>query len=199
MVDMENRERPKPYIERAIKLLEATTQSPMILELGCCRQMFSHDVDNDFCPACCDGHSTYLWARTGWIVHSVDNNQNHIDTAKELCKGFLNVSIINMDAIVFARKIPIKQYDLIFLDAWDVDLPECAEKHLEFYSTVKDRINTKTIILIDDTDLYYDHENKEYFPDPECLSGKGKLLIPELLKDGYEILFKGRQTLLRKP
>lgn len=104
-----------------------------------------------------------------------------------------------MDAIDFAEKKPMAQYDLIYLDAWDVDWPECAEKHLEFYKTAKDRINEKCLILIDDTDLYYNHYKREYFPDPECLSGKGKLLIPELLKDGYEIVFKGRQTLLRIP
>jgi hypothetical protein len=30
-----------------------------------------------------------------------------------------------------------KKIDLLFLDAWDVDLINCAEKHLEAYNTAK--------------------------------------------------------------
>lgn len=197
MVDMEKREYPKPYIERAIKMIKNKTY-PFILEIGCCRQNFSHDVDRETCFGCCDGHSTYLFARTRSWVDSVDINPDHISVAKMVCSNYKNVTFHNIDAIEFAKNEIIRHYDLLFLDAWDVDMPECAEKHLEFYNVFKDKISDKCLILIDDTDLYYDQEKKEYFPDPECLSGKGKLLIPRLIEDGYEIVFKGRQTLLRK-
>lgn len=198
MVDMEKREHPKSYIDRAIELIKKTTRVPYILEIGCCRQDFNHDVDKETCFGCCDGHSSYLWARTGWRVKSVDINPEHISIAKKVCKGFDNIEFFTMDAIEFAEKMPMSHYNLLFLDAWDVDYPWCADKHLEFYSIVKGKLNNSCLILIDDTDLYYNQYKREYFPDPECLSGKGKLLIPELLKGGYEIVFKGRQTLLRK-
>lgn len=197
MVDMLKREHPKPYIDRAIEMLSGT-ENPHILEIGCCRQPFSHNVDTETCFGCLDGHSTYLWARTKWKVDSVDINKDHIEVAKSCCFGLSNVTFYNMDAILYAKFNMLTQYDLLFLDAWDVDLLDCAEKHLEFYDVAKHTLKENCLILIDDTDLYYDHEKKEYFADPECQSGKGRLLIPQLLKDGHEVVFKGRQTLLRK-
>lgn len=197
MVDMTKREMPKEYIERAIKIVKEMFD-PYILEIGCCRQELRHDVDKEICAACCDGHSTYLWARTGWNVVSVDINPDYIETAKKICAGFDNVSFIVADAIKYVETIGACNYDLIFLDAWDLDSSQSAENHLNFYNKIKNKFRKKPMILIDDTDIYYDKERKEYFYDDECLSGKGKLLIPGLLKTGYEIVFKGRQTLLRE-
>jgi hypothetical protein len=199
MVEMEKRDHPKSYIDRAIKILKETVVHPIsILEIGCCRQPLNHDVDNETCFGCCDGHSTYLWGRTGWHVDSVDINMEHILISAKICNEFKNVNLHNMDAIELANSVSLLAHDLLFLDAWDVELPDCAEKHLEFYRAAKEKMTQKCLILIDDTDLYFNQYKREFFPDPECLSGKGQLLIPELIKDGYEIVFKGRQTLLRK-
>lgn len=197
MVDMEARERPKSYIDRTIDLLKYKT-NPKILEIGCMRQPLNHDIDNSVCFGCMDGHSTYLWARTGWHVDCVDINRNHLDVAMKSCEKYSNVVYHYMDAMLLSDKITMAMHDLLFLDAWDLDVPGSAENHLEFYRKINPKLSESPMILIDDTDLYYDHEKHEYFSDPECLSGKGKLLIPELIKEGYAIVFKGRQTLLVK-
>ena len=201
MIDQNKRDRPKPYIDRALDMMwkSGKIYNEIILEIGCMRSVLTHHVDITAYECCNDGHSTYLFGRTGSRVISVDNNPAHIANAKKACERFGNIIFKEADAIEHIKKLEncTAYFGLLFLDAWDVDLPDCAEKHLEFYNTIKPVLNDDCLILIDDTDLYYDHEKKEFFPDEECLSGKGKLLIPELIKNGYEIVFNGRQTLLR--
>lgn len=203
MVDLLKREVPKPYIDRALDMLiknKADSNDIDILEIGCMRMELNHSVDIDKTFFCClDGHSTYLFARTGLNVMSIDVNQLHIAIAKKACKKFSNVEFVCQDAIQYAKKNLHNGLfiGLLYFDAWDVNLPECAEMHLNFYNIIKP-LNDNCLVLIDDTDLWFDQEKRVYFSDPEGLNGKGKLLIPELLKDGYQILIKGRQTLLSK-
>jgi len=87
--------------------------------------------------------------------------------------------------------------DLLYLDAWDVGVPQHAEKHLEAYRAAEHKLNSRNIVLIDDTDIRYTLE-KGYHNDEESLEGKGAVLIPYLLANNYKILFKGRQTCLIK-
>lgn len=204
MIDQNKRDRPKPYIDRALDLLFKNKKNADydidILEIGCMRVNLNHHPDIITYGCCNDGHSSYLFARTGWNVISVDINPNSITMARETCCNFSNTEFIVCDGIEYATQRiahPIK-IGLLFLDAWDFGEPDSMENHLKFYQIIKPFLNEDCLILIDDTDLLYDDEKKEYFPDEECLSGKGKLLIPELVKNGYEIVFKGRQTLLRK-
>ncbi len=196
MIDLREREYPKRYIDMTIDILGSVAETPVIVETGCCRQHLFHDIDKEVCPACCDGHSTYLWARTGWRVITVDISGEYIKIAREICSGFDNVEYYTVDAIKFAKAMMPRHVDLLFLDAWDVELPESADKHLEFYKTIKPRLLNDPMVLIDDTDIY--HDGKEFFYDEIGLSGKGRELIPVLIKEGYEIIFRGRQTLLRK-
>jgi len=194
------RDRPKPYIDKALNILFKNKNKfdIDIVEIGCMRSELTHNVDITDYECCNDGHSTYLFARTGLLVVSIDINRIHLNNAIKSCKQYENIEYIEEDAIKWAKEfIENTTIGLLFLDAWDVDLPESAEKHLEFYNLIKP-LNDDCMILIDDTDLYWDADKKEFFYDKECLSGKGRLLIPQLLKDGYSITFKGRQTLLEK-
>ena len=206
MVDMAAREKPLRYIKDAIGILNESKASFKvdILEIGCMRGAMTHDIDNELCFGCCDGHSTYLWGRTGKNVVSVDVCSRNLAMAQRMCAGFNNIQFVLSDATDYGSYLRTHmdcaefRIGLLFLDAWDVETPLSAEKHLEFYEILRP-LNNDCLILIDDTDLYYDQEKKEYFADPEGLSGKGRLLIPRLKEDGYEVLFTGRQTLLRKP
>jgi hypothetical protein len=200
-----NRDRPKIYIDDALGILierikKGTTYDIDIIEIGCMRSSLNHDINNISHPCCNDGHSTYLFAKTGLKCYSVDISLDHVMKAKESCSDFNNIKIIAEDAITYAgytfnKKIRI---GLLFLDAWDLDLVDSALKHLEFYNIIKNNINDDCLILIDDTDLLYDQNSRQYYKDNSCLAGKGKLLIPELINDGYKIFFNGRQTLLGK-
>ncbi|MDY6904693.1 MAG: methyltransferase domain-containing protein [Thermodesulfobacteriota bacterium] len=174
------RGKPKEYLELALELFKAIN-GKTIVEIGCMRQPLTHPI-TEMHPECCnDGHSTYFWATSGANVYSVDIEKKAVKIAKKSCKKFKNCRVMKRDGIKFLHsfKHPI---DLLFLDAWDV-MPgtDYAEKHLLAYLTAKPRLNKTNIISIDDTDVGG--------------GGKGRLLLPVLKADNYEILIQGRQTI----
>lgn len=206
MVDQNKRKRPKGSIDAALDLLFKMKRDKSfdidIFELGTMRGPLTHHVDITDYECCNDGHSTFLFARTGWKVEAIDISVDAIRHAREACSLYRNTSLIVSDALAYGTFLtsmkPLPTIGLIYLDAWDVELPDCAENHLKFYQKIREWINKDCLFLIDDTDLYYDYDKKEYFADPSFMSGKGKLLIPEMENDGYDVLFTGRQTLLCK-
>ncbi len=148
------------------------------------RGRLSHPIETGYCNGCMDGHSTMWWAETGATVYSVDVSEKNIKLTCDMCKDFKNVHAIAQDGIAFLKSFT-SSIDLLFLDAWDVnEKTPFAEKHLEAYLEAKPRLHAKSLILIDDTDL------------KDC--GKGKLVIPQAIKDGFKVIFSGRQTLLAK-
>lgn len=199
MIEQNKRDRPKGYIDRALDMLFERKRNNLysldILEVGSMRGYLTHHVDITTYECCNDGHSTFLFARTGWDVLSVNICEEHLNAAKDACRNFKNINYLCEDAMETASRF-IGSVGLLFLDAWDLDVPGSPERHLEFYDRIVSKLTNRPMILIDDTDLYYDFSKKEYFPDKECLSGKGKYLIPKLKAIGYNVIFKGRQTLL---
>jgi hypothetical protein len=108
-----------------------------------------------------------------------------------------NTTILNGDGIEFLSNFTEKYnktIDLLFLDAWDVGHKGFAQRHLDAYLAAKNSLSEKHIILIDDTDV--DCQNGKWVYVDSCKGGKGAVLIPYLLKNGYSLRFKGRQTLL---
>lgn len=180
-----SRGKPRYYLLEALKMLK---KGGTIVEIGTARMQLNHKI-TEFSPQnhCCnDGHSTYMWTHyhKSGPIYSVDIAESNIQMLKTTI-DHPNFHAICEDGIKFLREFDHGKIDLLFLDAWDV-LPGIpfAEKHLEAYLVVKDKLSENCLILIDDTDVGD--------------GGKGKLLIPELLKDGYQLLFRGRQTLLAK-
>jgi hypothetical protein len=178
-------ERGKPikYLEMTIKLFNAI-DGRSIVEIGCMRILLTHPI-SEMHPECCnDGHSTYFWCTTGANVISVDIDRTAVSQARKSCKGFKNCKILHKDGIKFLEKFKGK-IDLLFLDAWDV-IPNTpyAENHLLAYLKAKDKLSRTNIISIDDTDVGG--------------GGKGRLLVPVLKADGYQILVQGRQTIAFK-
>lgn len=175
------RGKPLKYLLHTIDIFKSFTNHKIILEIGSIRGKMNHDI-KDFNPLCCnDGHSTYFWKNyTNADIYTVDINEG--------CKNIIHndvrlngVNAITDDAINYA-KIFDKKIDLLFLDAWDVTpSTPYAEKHLEIFNILKDKLSESCIILIDDTDI----DN----------GGKGKLLIPQLKKEGFIQIFSGRQSL----
>ena len=71
---------------------------------------------------------------------------------------------------------------MLYLDAWDIESDiDYAENHLLAYLKAKPKLSKTHIIDIDDTDIGG--------------GGKGRLLIPVLKAEGYQILVQGRQTI----
>lgn len=179
------RAKPRPYLLSAIELLDYLG-SRNIVEIGCMRHPMRHALD-EFDPVCCnDGHSTRFWASTGHPLWSVDIDDHACEVATQSVSGFPSATVICGDGIEFLKgfREPI---GLLYLDGWDV-VPgtDYAEKHLAAYRAARSMLAEISIILIDDTDL--------------LMGGKGKLVVPAAIRDGYELVLFGRQTmLLRAP
>lgn len=175
------RGKPREYLLHTINLFNKYTNHKIILEIGSIRKSMNHDIDS-FNPECCnDSHSTFFWKNyTNAEIFTVDIDKN--------CKNIINndkrlkdVIAITEDAINYAKSFD-KKIDLLFLDAWDVFYSsEYTEKHLEVYTILKENLSDNCLILIDDTDIGN--------------GGKGKLIIPQLIKDGFECIINRRQSL----
>jgi len=181
--EQKERGKPKKYLEAAIELFYAL-EGKTIVEIGCMRQPMLHPI-TEVNPKCCnDGHSTYFWCTTGAKVFSVDIDFKAVRIAKKSIREFKNGKVIWGDGLKFLKKFR-SRIDLLFLDAWDV-VPGCqyAENHLLAYLAAKDKLSDRNIIVVDDTDVGG--------------GGKGRLLLPVLKAEGYDILVSGRQTIALK-
>lgn len=178
------RGKPKKYLLHAIYLFKMFTNAKVILEIGSIRNKMNHNI-TDFNPSCCnDGHSTYFWKHyTNADIYTVDIDPNckYIIDNDTLLNG---VNSYTMDAFEFVKDFD-KSIDLLFLDAWDV-IPDSPYDvaHLEIYNKLKSKLSDSCVILIDDTDVGD--------------GGKGKLLIPQLQKDGFIMITNKRQTIFIK-
>ncbi len=178
------RGKPREYILHAIKLLKMYTDQNVIVEIGSIRFQMRHSI-TEFNPACCnDGHSTYFWKHhSNAEIYTVDidpNCKSVIDSDNRLS----GVNAYNNDAFEFVKDFD-KKIDLLFLDAWDVGPGSpYAEAHIEIYNKLKDNLSKNCIIIIDDTDIGE--------------GGKGKLIIPQLLDDGFLMVINKRQTIFIK-
>lgn len=176
------RAKPKNYILLAIEILKQTNNK-IIVEIGGLRQNMNHSLD-DFNPICCnDGHSTEFWcSQQNLNVYSVDINEYCRQFYENLKNKKNNLHYSIEDGIEFLKKFNY-EIDLLFLDAWDVHYGSpFSEKHFEAYQVAKDKLSKRHIISIDDTDI--------------ANGGKGKILVPYLINNGYNLIIDGRQTIL---
>ena len=198
------RDKPKRFLYKTLELFK-NNGGKLIVEIGAARYEMEHDTfdlslkeikeleeKNIKIPESLktvhhqnDGQATYFWCKyTDAEIHSCDIDESLSPLYKN-DKRLEKTNFVVDDGIhfleVFSRN---KKIDLLFLDAWDV-VPGTpyAKKHLEAYLSIKDNLSDKCLILIDDTDV-----GGEY-------GGKGKLLIPKLIEDGWKQIFSGRQTL----
>lgn len=197
MINQEERQRPFSYLKKSLEYFYQRS-GKIIVEIGSMRMDLNHDMNNFSFPCCNDGHSSVILVSDAEEFYTVDIDKTTSDLAiRNLTKfGLIKKSnVINGDGLEFLR-IFTKPIDLLFLDAWDVGTPNYAENHLEAYNIAKKSLHDKSIILIDDCDVI--EENGELFIDNSGLSGKGKLVIPEAVKDGFKVVLSGRQVLLMK-
>jgi predicted O-methyltransferase YrrM len=131
-----------------------------------------------------DGHSTFAWAEIGKKVYSVDIDPKATELTKTLFAQYPNVIVVCQDGIEFLNQFQEK-IDLLYLDAWDVGTPQYQENHLLAYEAAKPHLHSNSLILIDDVA-------------GETL-GKGGLVIPAAIKDGWRIIFQEYQCLLELP
>jgi hypothetical protein len=184
------RDKPYTYLKKALSLFNSFN-GQVVVELGSMRSLLTHNID-DFSHDCCyDGHSSIILALESPEFYTVDiNPENTAITAKifEEFKISNRARAIQGDGIEFLKNFD-KKIDFLYLDAWDVDHQDTAEKHYEAFKACESKLSHNNIILIDDTDINSATGQK---------GGKGALLIPYLLEQNYNMLFSGRQTCFYK-
>jgi len=194
-MDLSKRDTPESYIRMALEEFKRRGLHT-ILELGCIRVPVAHAAFKCSlsCPTRCDGHSTLLFDSVLQAeLISVDISEKACNIARKHLNYTPQKNIICMDAIEYLKKRNHK-IDLLYLDAWDANLKDSAEKHLEAYQAAKKNLHDQSIVLIDDTDVRWTDDG--FQPAENGIDGKGRLLIPKMEQEGWNIIFTGRQTML---
>ena len=177
------RGQPLPYLKVASQLTREF-DFKTIVEIGSMRSALKHGLD-EIDPACCnEGHSTLFFAETGAETFTVDVNPRCADVLVAWTRKYRNLHVHTADGIWFLRKFD-RPIDVLYLDAWDV-MPtlDYAEKHRDAYRAALPHLAPTCLILIDDTDIMN--------------GGKGRLAIPQMIRDGFELVTWGRQAMLAR-
>lgn len=177
------RGKPLPYLLVASQLIQEFGLRT-IVEIGSMRESLLHPLD-EFDPVCCNGgHSTIHWAETGADVITVDTDPRCAAILAPFKDRYPNLTVFTEDGIEYLRRFQ-SGIDLLYLDAWDVlDGTEYAERHLKAYEAAAPKLNRRCIVQIDDTDILN--------------GGKGRLAIPRLIRDGFDLVTWGRQAILSR-
>lgn len=172
---------------KVIQSLEETYTNPItIVETGCIRNTTEESKFGD-------GWSTLNWEyyckRTNSVVYVVDIDERHLSKAKEIVPESEFVHYTKQDSIQYLKQFD-KQIDLLFLDSYDYVGPEeniiaCHNHCLNEVLAAWDKLNTHCYVLIDDV------FNNAW-------DGKGKLAIPYLLNNGFQLVYFQEQQALFK-
>jgi len=173
---------------KTIDILEQTYTHPItIVETGCIRNTTEESKLGD-------GWSTLNWdyyaKKTNSKVYVVDIDENHLKKSKEVVPPSEYVIYTKDDSINYLEKFSEK-IDLLFLDSYDYcgdeeNIRKCHEHSLNEILAAWDKLNEKCFVLIDDI------FNNQW-------EGKGKLSVPYLLDNGFEVVYyEDSQVLLKR-
>jgi len=167
---------------------EHQIKNPIIVEIGTQREFNNTG----------DGSSTTFFSwfvnNYGGKLYSVDIENVYINKGKIELKnrGLLTnrINLINEDGINFFDNFSEK-IDLLYLDAWDYvgnhdDKILSQINHLKCFLNAEKHLNENSLVLIDDV------------MNIDTYEGKGKMLIPHLLNNDYEIIHKEWQFLFKR-
>jgi len=147
-----------------------------IVETGCIRNTTDSSKWGD-------GWSTVNWEyharETGSKVYVVDIDGNHLTKAQEVVPPSEFVEYTKEDSVAYLQGFD-KRIHLLFLDSYDYgggpeNIQKCHEHSLNELKAAWDKLSERCFVLIDD--VYNDQ-----------FDGKGKLSIPYLLENGFELL-----------
>lgn len=137
------------------------------------------------------GNSILVWSRetSAKKIFALDLDEKQVNDVKRATAEYPNVEALLTDGIQFVAQYKGK-IDLLYLDFWTPD-PEGAmkgigraEAYLKVYNIAKAKMEDYAMILIDDTDHVH--------------PWKSTYIVPEARKDGFQVIWEGRQTLLIK-
>jgi predicted O-methyltransferase YrrM len=137
------------------------------------------------------GNSLVVWTQhtAATRIVAIDRDPHAIAAARTLTTRYPHVETVLDDGLAWLSRCP-GPIDLLYLDFWASD-PEGsihgtgrAARYLDAYEAARHALSPNALILIDDTD---------HVP-----PWKHTALIPEARRDGYVVIYTGRQTLLRR-
>lgn len=148
----------------------------VMVETGCIRNTTEESKFGD-------GWSTLNWEyvakETDSVVYVVDIDENHLSKSKQIVPESKYVVYTKQDSVEFLKNFD-KKIDFLFLDSYDYcgdeeNVRRCHVHQLNEVKAAMDKLNDKCLVLIDDVfDVKW--------------SGKGKLSIPYLLENGFNVL-----------
>lgn len=179
--------RNKSFI-KVIEILEQVYNQPItIVETGCIRNTTEESKFGD-------GWSTLNWEYYAKLnnskVYVVDIDENHLKKSKEVVPESEWVHYTKDDSVNYLKHFD-KKIDLLFLDSYDYcgdeeNIRKCHQHSLNELIAAWDKLNDQCYILIDDV------FNNQW-------DGKGKLSIPYLLENGFEVVYYiDSQVLLKR-
>ena len=137
------------------------------------------------------GNSVLIWAKKTRAkrVITVDLDPAQIDAVKKATTKFKNVEAIVGDGLKYLSDFS-GTIDLLYLDFWVPDPDGTlsgtgrAEAYRTAFAVAKTKLADRALILIDDTDHIH--------------PWKHTLIVPDARKEGFAVIFVGRQTLLKR-
>jgi hypothetical protein len=168
-------------------------KSPTIVEIGTVRQKDDWGLGRTDGGA---GNSSELFAwyvqKYGGKFKTCDLSEQNMAVCKSVTESYNtnnNIEWIVSDGIEYVKSLRKRSVHFIYLDALDAhpnDYKLAAELHLELFKASESKLVKNAIISIDD--IY----------DAKTYAGKGYLMIPYALDNGYECLFRGYQFVFKK-
>jgi predicted O-methyltransferase YrrM len=137
------------------------------------------------------GDSVLTWAKRTRAkrIIAVDLDEKQIRLVKQATTKYSHVEAIVAEGIRYLADFS-STIDLLYLDFWTPDpegaLPGSgrAEAYRNAFAAARDKLNRRSLILIDDTDHIH--------------PWKHTLIIPDARNEGFVVRFVGRQTLLTR-
>ena len=137
------------------------------------------------------GNSVLTWAKKTRAerIITVDLDPKQIEDVKKATTKFKNVEAIVGDGLKFLADFS-SPIDLLYLDFWVPDpsgaLPGTgrSEAYRNAFAAARTKLADRSLILIDDTDHIH--------------PWKHTLIVPDARKEGFVVMFVGRQTLLMR-
>ncbi|MDB5384452.1 MAG: ADP-heptose:LPS heptosyltransferase-like protein [Planctomycetaceae bacterium] len=156
--------------------------APVIVETGTIRS------EEDWSGA---GFFTYLAgsfvSRFGGSLTSVDIDGKKCQFARDWCSIFgPSVTVTQQDSVAFLREFSNK-IDVLYLDSLDTTEPGHADHCVKEFEAAQPQLHGRSIVVIDDTPW-----------NAGAFVGKGARLVPQLLEQGWRILYAGYQVVLSK-
>lgn len=138
------------------------------------------------------GNSMFTWTRrtSAKRIIAIDLEDSRLEEVRSITRGFSNVELILGDGIEYLKHFP-GRIDLLYLDFWVPDPSNTtlegigrAHAYRDAFIAARDKLNFHSMILIDDTDHIH--------------PWKHTYIVPLARESGYDVLYTGRQTLLKR-